>query len=54
MTEQYINFITLNSVPKTMTLQEIINATNSDAALTALHDAIKVAPYTFHHRGTGT
>ena len=24
-----------------MTLQEIINATNADAALTALHDAIK-------------
>ena len=41
MTEQYINFITQNSVPKAMTLQEIINATNADAALTALHDAIK-------------
>jgi hypothetical protein len=35
MTEQYINFITQNSVPKAMTLQEIINATNADAALTA-------------------
>ncbi|CAB3991864.1 Retrovirus-related Pol poly from transposon [Paramuricea clavata] len=41
MTEQYINFITQNSVPKAMTLPEIINATNADAALTALHDAIK-------------
>ena len=42
MTEQYINFITQNCVPKAMTLQEIINyATNADAALTALHDAIK-------------
>ncbi|CAB4041445.1 Retrovirus-related Pol poly from transposon [Paramuricea clavata] len=41
MTEQYINFITQNSVRKAMTLQEIINATNADAALTALHDAIK-------------
>ncbi|CAB4007251.1 Hypothetical predicted protein [Paramuricea clavata] len=40
-TQQYINFITQNSVPKAMALQEIINATNADAALTALHDAIK-------------
>lgn len=41
MTEQYINFVTQNSVPKAMTLQEIINATDSDAALTTLRDAIK-------------
>ena len=41
MTEQYINFITRNSIPKAITLQEIINATNADAALTAIHDAIK-------------
>lgn len=41
MTEQYIHFITQNSVPKAMTLQEIIKATNSDSTLTELRDAIK-------------
>ena len=41
MTEQYINFVTQNSVPKAMTLEEILDATNDDAALTELRDAIK-------------
>ena len=45
--EQYINFITQNSVPKAMTLQEIIIATNADAAVTALHDAIKTNKWDF-------
>jgi len=41
MTEQYINFVTEHSVPKAMTLKEILDATNADAALTELRDAIK-------------
>ncbi len=41
MMEQYINFVTQHSVPKAMTLKEIIDATNADAALTELRDAIK-------------
>ena len=41
MTEQYINFVTNHSVPKAMTLKEILDATNADAALTELRDAIK-------------
>ena len=41
MTEQYINFVTQHSVPKAMTLKEILDATNADAALTELRDAIK-------------
>ena len=41
MTEQYINFVTQNSVSKAMTLKEILDATNDDAALTELRDAIK-------------
>ena len=41
MTEQYINFVAQNSVPKAMTLAEIIDATNSDAALTQVKDAIR-------------
>ena len=41
MTEQYINFVTQNSIPKAMSLNEIIQATNADAALTELKDAIK-------------
>ena len=38
---KYINFVTQNSVPKAMTLKEILDATNDDAALTELRDAIK-------------
>ena len=41
MTEHYINFVTEHSVPKPMTLKEILDATNADAALTKLRDAIK-------------
>ena len=41
MTEQYVNFVTRNSVPKALTLKEIIDATNSDVTLTTLRDAIK-------------
>ena len=41
MTEQYINFVTQNSFPKATSLNEIIQATNADAALTKLKDAIK-------------
>ena len=41
MTKQYINFVTQNSIPKAMSLNEIIQATNADAALTELKDAIK-------------
>jgi hypothetical protein len=36
MAEQYINFVTRNSIPKAMTLDEILKATNDDAALTEL------------------
>ena len=41
ITEQYVNFVTRNSVPKALTLKEIIDATNSDVTLTTLRDAIK-------------
>ena len=41
-TEQYINFITQNSIPKAMSLDEIIQATHADAALAELKDAIKI------------
>ena len=41
MTEQYINFVAQHSVPKAMTLAEIIDATNSDAVLTQVKDAIR-------------
>ena len=45
MTEQYINFVTEHSVPKPMTLKEILDATNGDAALTKLRDAIKTSKW---------
>ena len=41
MAEEYVNFITSNSVPRAMTLEEIVNATHSDVTLTELRDAIK-------------
>ena len=41
MTEDYVNFIEANSVPKAMTLDEIIQATDNDQVLRALRDAIK-------------
>ena len=40
MMEEYINFVAQNSVPKAVTLAEILNATNSDAVLTQVKDAI--------------
>ena len=39
MTEQCVNFVTEHSIPKA--LKEILDATNADAALTELRDAIK-------------
>ena len=41
MTEQYVNFVTKNSVQKALTLKEIIDATNSDVTSTTQRDAIK-------------
>ena len=41
MTEQYINFFAQHSVPKAMTLAEIIDTTSSDAVLTQVKDAIR-------------
>ena len=42
LTEDYLNFITSTSIPKTMTMDEIITATNSDRALQGLRAAIKI------------
>ena len=39
MTEEYVNFITSSSVPKAMTLEEIVTATNSDGTLQELQVA---------------
>ena len=41
MTEDYVNFIEANSVPKAMTLDEIIQATNDDRVLRGVREAIK-------------
>lgn len=41
MTEHYVNFVTQNSIPKAMTLKEIMDATNADAILIDLRDAIR-------------
>ena len=41
MTEDYVNFIEENSVPKAMTLDEIIQATNDDRVLRGVRAAIK-------------
>jgi len=41
MTEEYVNFIEANSVPKAMTLDEIIQATNDDPVLRGLREATK-------------
>ena len=40
MTEEYISFIADNSVPRAMTMDEIIKATNSDSTLKGVHAAI--------------
>ena len=42
LTEEYVNFKTSTSIPKTMTMDEIITATNSDRALQGLRAAIKI------------
>ena len=41
VTEQYINFVAQHSLPKAITLAEIIDATNSDAVLTQVKDATR-------------
>jgi len=42
MTEEYINFIADNSVPRAMTMDEIIKATNSDSTLKGVRAAIRL------------
>ena len=42
MTEDYVNFIASHSVPKAMTMNEIITATNSDNVLKEVRTAIKL------------
>lgn len=42
MTEQYVNFIVDNSVPKAMTLKEIAEETSKDRELQALRAAIRL------------
>ncbi len=42
MTEEYVNFIALNSVPKAMTIEEIIKATDEDQVLKGVRAAIKI------------
>ena len=40
-TEDFINFITVNTLPKTITLEEIINETEKDMELVTLRGGIK-------------
>ena len=42
LAEQYVNFIALNSVPKAMSLQEIVEATNEDKTLQCLRASLKL------------
>ncbi len=42
MTEEYINFLADNSVPRAMTLDEIIKAANSDSTLKGVRAAIRL------------
>ena len=42
LAEQYVNFIALNGVPKAMSLQEIVKATNEDKTLQCLRASIKL------------
>ena len=42
MTEEYVNFIVLNSVPKAITIEEIIKATDEDQVLKGVQAAIKI------------
>ena len=41
MTEEYVNFIALNSVLKAMTMEQIVTATGADKVLRGVRDAIK-------------
>ncbi len=42
MTKEYVNFIVLNSVPKAITIEEIIKATDEDQVLKGVRAAIKI------------
>ena len=42
MTEEYVNYIAHNSIPKAMTLEEIETATDADRTLKGLRAAIKL------------
>ena len=42
MTEEYVNIIALNSVPKAVTIDDIIKATNEDQVLKGIRAAIKL------------
>ena len=42
MTEEYVNYIAHNSIPKAMTLEEIKTATDADRTLEGLRAAIKL------------
>ncbi len=41
MTEEHVNFVTRNSVPKAMTLEEVEAATNQDETMKGVRAAIK-------------
>ena len=44
-TEEYISFITENSVPKAMTIEEIVSATNNDRTLQCVRAAIRAGTW---------
>ena len=44
-TEEYISFITQNSVPKAMTIEEIVSATNNDRTLQCVRAAIRAGTW---------
>ena len=47
MTEEYVNFITFNSVPKAITMEEIVTATDSDKVLREARAAIELNKWGF-------
>ena len=47
MTEEYVNFIAFNSIPKTMTMEEIVTATDSDKVLREVRADIKLNKWDF-------
>ena len=47
MTEECVNFIAFNSVPKAMTMEEIVTATDSDKVLREARAAIKLNKWDF-------